>query len=128
MQKKLEGASLSKWPAAVMISGLVKDGIMSFDDKANKYLDWWATDPSDSRSHITLRHLLSFTSGYESDGYSMCWSGFDACAQKLYQKLKHRAKPGTTWTYLSCHLQFAGAMAAAASKTPIQELFSKYLY
>ena len=36
--------------------------------------------------------------------------------------------PGTTWTYLSCHLQFAGAMAVAASGLPIQELFSKYLY
>ena len=33
MQTEMEGASLSKWPAAVMISGLVSDGTMSYDDK-----------------------------------------------------------------------------------------------
>jgi len=32
----LLGASLSKWPSAVMISGLVADGIMSYDDKPSK--------------------------------------------------------------------------------------------
>ena len=78
-----------------MISGLVNDGTMSYDDKVNKYVSWWAKDENDSRSDITLRHLLSFTSGYESDyesdekaeGY--CLWGFDACAEKLYGQLKH---------------------------------------
>merc|ERR1719230_614502 len=44
MYERRVGASLSKWPSAIMISGLVADGIMSFDDKANKYLRWWAKD------------------------------------------------------------------------------------
>lgn len=38
MHTEMEGASLSKWPAAVMIAGLVEDGTMSFDDKANKFV------------------------------------------------------------------------------------------
>ncbi len=67
MQTMLAGASLSKWPAATMISGLVNDGILSYDDKANKYLKFWATDPADSRSNVTLLSLLSFTSGYTAD-------------------------------------------------------------
>merc|ERR1711998_31827 len=127
----LEGASLSKWPAAVMITGLVNDGTMSFDDRVNKYVKWWSKDEKDSRSAITLRHLLSFTSGYESDYVSedgYCMRSFEHCAEQLYGQLKHTKPPGTTWTYLSCHLQFAGAMAVAASGLPIQELFSKYLY
>jgi len=41
-------------------------GTMSFDDKANKYLDWWSKDPSDPRSNITLRRLLTFQSGVAS--------------------------------------------------------------
>lgn len=40
-------------------------GTLSFDDKANKYLDWWSKDPNDPRSNITLRHLLTFQSGHD---------------------------------------------------------------
>ncbi len=39
-----------------------------------------------------------------------------------------RKAPGTRFEYLSCHLQFAGAMAVAASGKPIQALFYEYLY
>ena len=98
MQKRMPGASLSKWPAALTIAGLVADGVLpqnawpscgtislcfkisltklmpcskvlshrgtlSFDDKANKHLDWWSKEASDPRSNITLRHLLTFQSG-----------------------------------------------------------------
>lgn len=35
---------------------------------------------------------------------------------------------GKTWTYLSCHLQFAGAIAVVASGKPIHELYETYLY
>ena len=61
---RMEGASLSKWPAATMITGLVNDGTLSFDDKANKHIKWWTKDPLDKRSRVTLRHLLSHTAGF----------------------------------------------------------------
>ena len=66
----MAGASLSKWPAAIMISGLVNDGILSYEDRASKYLPWWTTAWNDTRSAMTLGHLLSFTSGFTRDG--MC--------------------------------------------------------
>jgi CubicO group peptidase (beta-lactamase class C family) len=111
----MAGASLSKWPAAIMISGLVADGTMSYDDPVNKYLKYWATDDTDTRSKVTLRDLLTFTSGYTKDSYVLCKQGFAECAQKLYEKSEHYVAPRTTWSYLSCHLQFAGAMAVEAS-------------
>jgi hypothetical protein len=99
----------------VMISGLVADGTMSYDDKANKYLKWWPKDPSDVRSEITLRHLLSFTSGFLKDSEQLyrCRGGFEQCAEAAFNNYtkKEYQKPGTTWQYLSVHLQFAGAMA-----------------
>ena len=36
--------------------------------------------------------------------------------------------PRTVWTYLSCHHQFAGAMAVAASNLTMSQLLHKYLY
>jgi len=77
---RMAGASLSKWPAAIMISGLVADGTMSYDDPVNKYLKYWATDEKDVRSKVTLRDLLTFTSGYTKDSYTLCRKGFAECA------------------------------------------------
>jgi len=128
---RMPGASLSKWPASVMISGLVNDGIMSFDDRVNKYVTWWAKEDEDPRSKVTLRHLLSFTSGYLDDADVKCASkngDFMDCAHQLYNASAKYEAPGRTWQYLSCHLQFAGAMAVAASGVPIHKLFEKYLY
>ena len=62
---RMAGASLSKWPAAVMVSGLVANGTLSFDDLASKHLPFWTRDQADTRSRVTLRHLLTFTSGYK---------------------------------------------------------------
>jgi hypothetical protein len=38
------------------------------------------------------------------------------------------SQPGTHWAYLTTHLQFAGAMAVAASGMEIDHLFQRYLY
>ena len=135
---RMAGASLSKWPAAIMISGLVNDGTLHWDDLASKHLSWWTKDPKDPRSRIQLKHLLSFTSGYTTDGSASmrCAEGvavkdqYMACAESLYDNLgaKHSYEPATTWAYLGCHLQFAGAMAVAASGLEIDHLFERYLY
>lgn len=92
---RMQGASLSKWPSSVMISGLVADGTLSYDDLASKHLKYWATDPADPRSAVTLRHLLSFTSGFLDDADVPCANenfGFERCAEKLvsaHAQLQH---------------------------------------
>lgn len=135
---RMAGASLSKWPAAIMIAGLVNDGTLHWDDLASKHLSWWTTDPKDPRSRIRLKHLLSFTSGYTANSFAVPWctlgvaakDQYMACAKSLYHNLgvKNSYEPGTTWAYLTCHLQFAGAMAVAASGLEIDHLFERYLY
>ena len=32
--------------------------------RAHEYVPWWTRDPADAKSNVTLRHLLSFTSGF----------------------------------------------------------------
>ncbi|CAE7584229.1 RANGAP1 [Symbiodinium necroappetens] len=132
MNKRLRGASLSKWPAALAIAGLVADGTLSFDDKANKYLAWWSTDSEDPRSRITLRDLMTFQSGYTKDPKLLCsfnpWADFLSCARHLYETAKLTSPPGETWAYISIHLQLAAAMAVAASGLRPDKLFQKYLY
>lgn len=69
MQSRVGTGSTSKWPAAMMLAGAVADGtVESLDSPAHRYVPWWTADPADRRSRVTLRHLLSFTSGF-GDGH-----------------------------------------------------------
>lgn len=115
----MPGASLSKWPSAVMISGMVQDGILSYDDKANKYLKYWATDEQDHRSGVTLRQLLSFTSGLQTDSYLPCFRGFDACAQEMYAAGSPRRSGGRdAAAYHCCPTPVPRAFSVVTSPMP----------
>ena len=65
MHTQIMTGSTSKWPSAMMFAGLVSDGtISSLEEPISTYVPWWTKDPSDMRSLVTLRMLLSFTSGF----------------------------------------------------------------
>lgn len=126
-------ASTSKWPLAMMFVGLVADGtIRSLDAKASEYVRWWATEVGDPKSQVTLRHLLSFTSGFgtgapgQENASDLCMDSstsgldYDGCAQQVYLATNLSGTPGKTYTYNSVHLQLAGAVAMSASGLGIQ--------
>ena len=69
MNTQIPTGSTSKWPSAMMFASLVSDGtIASLDDPVSKYLDYWTTSKHDNRSKVTVRMLLTFTSGF-GDGH-----------------------------------------------------------
>ena len=69
MNTQIPTGSTSKWPSAMMFASLVSDGtIASLDDPVSKYLDYWTTAKHDNRSKVTVRMLLTFTSGF-GDGH-----------------------------------------------------------
>ena len=76
--------SSTKWVSGVTIMSAVQEGLLSLDDPASQWLQYWTTDPADPRSRVTLRHLLSFTSGM---------SGSTACPAEMVR------------TYLACRSQ-----------------------
>jgi len=138
METPVETASTSKWPVAMMFTGLVNDGtIKSLDSLANEYVPWWTKDKRDNRSQVTLRHLLSFTSGFgdgsagQENQTKTCMGnqsfGYMECAQNVYSTTKMAGKPGTVFSYNSNHLQLAGAIAVTASGLDIQTIVKKYL-
>jgi CubicO group peptidase (beta-lactamase class C family) len=149
MHTKVGTASTSKWPLAMMFVGLVNDGtIKSLDDPAHKYVTWWTSDPKDKRSRVTLRHLLSFTSGFgggapgiagksvadnaENSSATSClghyWANYLGCAKQIYNTVSMQGEPGTVYSYNSYHLQLAGAVAQFASGLTIQQILRKYLF
>jgi len=117
----------------------VADNHLTFDTFAHEIFPWWSADPNDRRSGVTLRQLLSFTSGFywpdASSGNVSCMAGVagavrytpEECAQQIYRDAPFPFKPGETWAYNSFHLQVAGAMAAKAAGLTVHGLLDKYL-
>ena len=137
MKSPLVMASASKFPAATAVAAVVADGHLTFDTHVHEVFDWWTSDPKNPRSAVTLRHLLSFTSGFywkDASGVVPCLEGLgsvtytpEKCAQQIYEQAPFEFEAGTTFSYNSFHLQVAGAMAAKAAGTTVQDMLDKYL-
>ena len=69
-------ASNTKLFTATAIMMLYKDGKLSLDDKVAKYLPWFTSEKDDNIETITIRHLLTHTSGLSCDG-KQNYSGTD---------------------------------------------------
>jgi CubicO group peptidase (beta-lactamase class C family) len=95
MTSKLLMASASKFPAACAVAGAVADGHLTFDTTAAEVFPWWSAASSDPRSRVTLRQLLSFTSGFywpDEAGTVPCMEGSgsftvppEQCAKQIYE-------------------------------------------
>ncbi|MFT3771302.1 MAG: serine hydrolase domain-containing protein [Minicystis sp.] len=85
--------SIGKAFTAAAIGLLVADGALAIDDPACRFLLEWA---GDLRREITIRHLLTMTSGLalHDDRFR---GAPDATAAALAWPLLHR--PGTRWCY-----------------------------
>lgn len=62
-------ASLSKGFAAVLTGLLVQDGVLSWDDKVKKYVPAFALKNETHAQNLTIRHILSHTTGLPSHTY-----------------------------------------------------------
>lgn len=145
------GMSIGKWPAAVAIAGVVSEGLLSFDTKCGEVWEWWSKDPNDPRSRVTLRHLLSFTSGFGATAGDPLHAGghnpitvpclttafpgqspwpLSLCAQQIYTNVGAFGidEPGTAWSYNNYHIQLALAMAAEKTGLTGREFMQKYLH
>lgn len=107
-----ESASTSKWVTAAVILDLVDQGALTLDTKAKDLLPFWTED------QVTLRMLLSFTSGFEEEPLCMNLpgAGFESCVKAIFDDNVGKVAPGSRFHYSGTHLQVAGLMAVKAAK------------
>ena len=115
-------ASASKWLSAATIMTVVEEGLLSLDEPISSYVPQLRGQVGT----ITLRQLLSFTSGLTDDGRVPCitdpTSTMQDCAAKLLAGgVVH--PPGTKFRYGSEHLYLAGALAEYVTGVPFAQLF-----
>ena len=126
-QSMYESASTSKMVTAVVILDLVDKGILSLDDTPNKYINAWPQ--SGNFSNITLKELLSFTSGLSEAPLCNFVGGYDfeKCVIKIISKNPDAPLSSTEFHYGPNHLQVAGLMAIKASNSKDwTELFNTF--
>ncbi|MBN2004235.1 MAG: serine hydrolase [Anaerolineae bacterium] len=115
-----ESASTSKLVTAVVILWLVDRDLLTLDSQPQDFISFWAPEPANPASEMTLRHLLSFTSGFMTEPpleMTPCLRNntFEGCVQRIYElNVGNNIQPGSEFYYSSTHLQIAGLMAIEA--------------
>jgi CubicO group peptidase (beta-lactamase class C family) len=101
--------SVAKSMMSIVMGVLQQDGKLKLDDKVNSYLaPGWSLSPA-TEGDITIRHLLTMTSG-------------------LNEELKWVGPPGETWRYSHSAYRVLYDVMEAATGTSYRELFKQILF
>jgi D-alanyl-D-alanine-carboxypeptidase/D-alanyl-D-alanine-endopeptidase len=116
-------ASASKLVAGLVIFRLIEQGYLSLDSTTGAVLGW-----SGPQAAITLRQLLSFTSGMEREaGCTLLPNISLADCVQLIALQPLVAAPGTRFDYGSTHLHVAARMAEVVTGQSWANLFASQL-
>jgi CubicO group peptidase (beta-lactamase class C family) len=119
--RRVAVASASKMMAGLALFRLVDQGYLSLDSTTAQVLGW--TGP---QGDITLRHLLSFTSGLEPDApcTSQATLTLAQCVEQVAVSTPVAA-PGTRFDYGSTHLHVAARMAEVVTGSAWNQVFAR---
>ncbi len=116
-------ASSSKLVSGLVLLDVVADGQLSLDSTTGAVLGW-----TGDKAAITLRHLLSFTSGLPAD--HACTRNSSITLAECVAAIAEGtpvAAPGSRFDYGSSHLAVAGRMAEVATGKLWAQLFAERL-
>lgn len=116
--------SSTKSITGLLVGMLIEDGkIKSIDEPVCNYINQWCTG---EKAQVTLRHLLSMTSGLPR----MWEEGVASVGDKnpFVIKLPLKSEPGKTWNYSNEGVQMLSPILDKAAGEPIQDYARKRLF
>lgn len=118
--RRIAVASASKMVAGLVIMRLVTEGYLTLDSTTGEVLGW-----AGPQGEITLRQLLSFTSGMEREAACTLLPNIELadCVAAISQT-PLVAPPGTRFDYGSTHLQVAARMAEVTTGASWNDIFA----
>ncbi len=124
-------ASVTKPLTGTMIMRLVEQGVLELDTPVMEYLPWFALSELGAAQHVTLRMLLSHTSGlsnpFEPYGRRDP-EGLGEYVRNEVPKLRLLARPGAVYSYCNANLNIAGYIAEAVTGRWYTDLMGELVF
>ncbi len=121
--------SISKQFTATAVMMLVEQGKLSLDDKVSKFL------PTLTRANeVTIRELLSHTSGYEDywpQDYVPPFMMHPITAEEILDRWARKPldfDPGTKWQYSNTNYVIAGVIVEKVSGEPLMQFLHEHIF
>lgn len=125
-------ASISKIFTAVAILQLAEKKKLKLDDKVSQYLDWFKSRRDDKVERITIRQLLTHTSGVTRDGDTPHWVTHvfpDTVHLKKYiDAMRLPYKPHKVWKYSNLGYAILGLIIEKVSGNPYKQYIEEFIY
>jgi beta-lactamase class C len=122
--------SVSKSLAGVLTARLVQDGILNWDDKVIKYLPDFELKSKESTEQITLRHLLSHSTGLPYHAFTYNIDNGEALDPLIYhlRDLDLTNEPGKTYSYQNVAYSVIGKVIESATGKPYEVVMAEKIF
>lgn len=127
-------ASITKSVTALVVMRLVESGQLELDAPVQRYLPWFRVADPDASADITLRHLLSQTSGLSTLSGRLSFGSTDISREALAEATRELAEedlvaePGTEFHYSNSNFTVLGAILEAVSGRTYEELVEEEVF
>jgi CubicO group peptidase (beta-lactamase class C family) len=114
--------SISKVFCATLVLTAVDEGKLDLDTPISAYLPEFRLADEQALAALTLRHLLSHTSGIFGDDFQDFGMGDDALAKAVanFPNLRQYSAPGEVWAYCNSGFDLAGRVVEAVLGQPYE--------
>lgn len=121
--------SITKTWTATMVLQLVGEGKLDLDAPVRDVLPDFALSDESAAATVTMRHLLTHTSGIDGDIFTDTGRG-DDCVQKFVVSLKTAKQlfaPGASWSYCNTGFVIAGRVVEVLREMSWDEALAKFI-
>jgi CubicO group peptidase (beta-lactamase class C family) len=119
--------SITKVFNATIVMSLVSEGVLDLDAPVNRYISTLELANPEAPRTLSLRHLLSMSSGLDNGRYVYFGGGDDALGQYVRElrSLPQYFPPGKHFGYSNAGICIAGHAAATAAGKPWEALLQE---
>jgi beta-lactamase class C len=122
--------SVSKSLASVLTGVLVQEGVLNWDDKVIKYIPDFELKTKESTEQVTIRHLLSHTSGLPYHAFTDAIDNGANLDPLIYhlRDLNLTAPPGQMYSYQNVAYSVVGKVIESATGKPYNVVMAEKVF
>ena len=122
--------SISKIFTTTLALQLVERGQLALDEPITTYMPELRLSDADAQQVLTLRHLLTHTSGILGDYFADFGIGDDALARYVdsLHTLPQLYPPGTTWSYCNSGFSLAGRLIEVVTGQSFESVMRERIF